>query len=322
MTQTEGAAASAKAVRRGPRDLAGYVVLGVAVLIAIGVGAYLAMPDDGPSPVDAVRQYYQAVSRGGADAGDEFLAPDVRESPIRQSIPFSQVANLTADDRPPLNGLEVSLVDENGGWAQVRATGNAVTRDGTVPFDELQYVQQVGGEWLVSTRAEFARSLDGGGNGSGSLGMIDSQRPTEGNPAPDFALLDAQDGTTVRKLSDYRGKAVVLNWYASWCGPCKQEIPDFEAAYQALGDQLVILGVDYQESAEKARSILAEFEATYPAVLDSEGSVAEHYRVSGMPTTYFIDAQGVVRGAKTGRVTEEDLAANLAKLGLTYTAKP
>lgn len=300
---------------------AGYAVLAVAVVVAVLVTAYLASSEGGRSAGDVVRDYYNAVSRGGTEGGDRYLAADLRGSPARASLPFSQVAGLTADDRPPISNLKVSVLEEAGGWAQVRATGEAATDEGAVPFDELLYVRQVGGEWRVSTGAEFTRAMTGGTSApSGGLGVISPQRPKEGEVAPDFALIDAHDETTVRKLSDFRGKAVVLNWYASWCGPCKQEIPDFQAAHVALGDKLVVLGVDYQESGDKARGILADFQATYPAVLDSEGAVAEHYRVGGMPTTYFIDAQGVVRGAKTGRVTPADLEANLAKLGLTYKA--
>ncbi len=154
----------------------------------------------------------------------------------------------------------------------------------------------------------------------GDLGMLEPQRPKVGEVAPDFALVDARDGT-VRKLSDYRGKAIVLNWYASWCGPCKSEIPEFQAASVALADTVTFVGVDYQESREKAVGILDELAATYPALLDSDGDVGEHYRSTGLPTTYFIDAEGVVRGIRIGEVKSRDLQENLAKVNVTYTPK-
>ncbi len=109
---------------------AGYVLLVFAIAVAAAVTAYLASPGGGPSAADTVRDYYNAISRGGAAAGDPFLAPAVREGPARDSLPFSQVAGLTADDRPPLSNLRVSVLDESGGWAQVRATGTAATADG------------------------------------------------------------------------------------------------------------------------------------------------------------------------------------------------
>ncbi|MGE3073093.1 MAG: TlpA family protein disulfide reductase [Dehalococcoidia bacterium] len=153
-----------------------------------------------------------------------------------------------------------------------------------------------------------------------NTGPIDPQRPNEGEPAPDFALVDARDPGKIIKLSDYRGKAVILNWYASWCGPCKSEIPAFVKAQEKLGDQLVILGVDYLEKSDAATSILDEFGASYPAVLDSSGEVADHYRTGlGVPVTFFIDKDGVLQTARRGEVYEKDLPDYLAKLGITYS---
>ncbi len=152
-----------------------------------------------------------------------------------------------------------------------------------------------------------------------NTGPLDPNRPSVGEPAPDFVLRDARDPSIARKLSDYRGKAVILNWYASWCAPCKNEIPLFLEAQQALGDDLVILGVDYLESQDKALSILDELGADYPAVLDANGEVAEHYRIAGMPTTFFIDSEGILRGLKAGEVHEDQLVELLAATGLTWT---
>lgn len=156
-------------------------------------------------------------------------------------------------------------------------------------------------------------------------GPLEPNRPKEGEKAPNFALADVRDPRIVRRLSDFAGKAIVVNWYASWCGPCIDEIPEFQAAQQALGDQVVFLGVDYQEDQASALSILSDLKATYPAVLDAQGAVADHYRVGqgggGLPTTFFLDKDGVLRGQVTGRVTPEKLTENLAKVGLTYRAQ-
>jgi thiol-disulfide isomerase/thioredoxin len=150
-------------------------------------------------------------------------------------------------------------------------------------------------------------------------GPIDPNRPKEGETAPDFALADARDPSKVVKLSDYRGKAVILNWFASWCDPCKNEIPAFEAAQKKLGDQLVVLGVDYLETPDAATGILSQLGADYPAVLDGSGSVAEHYRVTYMPTTFFIDKDGVLRVIQTGEVHADALGSFLQKVGITYS---
>ncbi len=154
-----------------------------------------------------------------------------------------------------------------------------------------------------------------------NTGPLDTRRPEIGKPAPDFALVDARDGVTIRKLSDFRGKGVIVNWYASWCNPCRAEMPDFMAALDALPGELAVLGVDFMESRNQALEILDDLNATYPAVLDSAGVVADQWRVgAGLPTTFFVDKEGILRGMKTGRVTPLELEQNLAKLGLNYAA--
>ena len=152
-----------------------------------------------------------------------------------------------------------------------------------------------------------------------NTGPLDPNRPEIGERAPDFVLRDARDPSLARRLSDFRGQVVILNWYASWCAPCKNEIPLFLRAQEALGDDLVILGVDYLESPEKAVGILDELGAHYPVVLDADGEVARHYRIPGMPTTFFIDRDGVLRGMKAGEVHEGQLAELLADAGLEWS---
>ncbi len=171
-----------------------------------------------------------------------------------------------------------------------------------------------------STSGSGSNATAGGPTPYPNTGVLDSRRPNLGDPAPDFALVDVRDGTTIRKLSDFRGKAVIVNWYASWCAPCKAEIPEFQQAADALASQMVILGVDYMETRDQASSILDEFGATYPAVLDTNGVVAEHYRVTqGLPTTFFVDKDGILRAMKTGQVKQDELVDFLAKAGVTYT---
>ena len=150
-------------------------------------------------------------------------------------------------------------------------------------------------------------------------GVIDDHAPKVGELAPDFALANARDPERVVRLSDFRGTPVVLNWYASWCGPCRREIPDFQKAYEALDGEVVFLGVNLQEDAERAVGLLDVFVADYPALLDIDGEVAFHYRIPGMPTTFFIDADGVIRSRGAGLIVEEVLVEELAKIGVSYT---
>jgi peroxiredoxin len=184
------------------------------------------------------------------------------------------------------------------------------------------------GYFLLSGDGGGTGTLKGGSIGSASgltpipnTGVLDPQRPDVGKPAPDFALIDVRDGTTIRKLSDFRGKPVVVNWYASWCGPCKEEIPDFQRLYETNRDALTVLGVDALESRGKALGILDELKATYPAVVDTTGVVTDHYRVTGLPVTFFIDKDGIIRAIKTGQIHRDELEQNLAKIGITYKAQ-
>ncbi len=114
------------------------------------------------------------------------------------------------------------------------------------------------------------------------------------NPAPDFTVYDV-DGNA-HKLSDFQGKPVILNFWASWCGPCKSEMPDIEKAYQTYGEQIHFLIVDltdgYQETVESAAAYIKEQGYTFPVYYDTEMEGAMAYGVSGIPVTYFLDAEG------------------------------
>jgi len=128
--------------------------------------------------------------------------------------------------------------------------------------------------------------------------------PQEGKLAPDF-VLEMLDGGEIQ-LSDLRGKAVVINFWATWCKPCRKEIPQLIDAYNAYRDQgLVILGVNLQESKSIVRPFVEDFGMNFPIPLDRTGSVADRYRLLGLPTTYFVDRQGVVRSVFTGPFVEK-----------------
>lgn len=150
-------------------------------------------------------------------------------------------------------------------------------------------------------------------------GMLVPDRPEPGKLAPDFALVDARDTTQVRKLSDYFGTPIVLNWYATWCDPCRDEIPAFVDVQEQVGNAVQFIGVNRDQSAGEAVGMLDEYGATYPALLDTRARVADHYRNPGMPTTYFIAADGTLVAAHAGGLTVEQLAENLAEIGVSYS---
>jgi cytochrome c biogenesis protein CcmG, thiol:disulfide interchange protein DsbE len=127
----------------------------------------------------------------------------------------------------------------------------------------------------------------------------------------DFALPDARDNGTVR-LDDLRGQVVVLNFWASWCPPCRQEAAAFEAARQRYADSgVTFLGVDLREDAVAVNTFASQYGLTYRLLLDGDGAVAESYRVQGIPTTLILDAAGVVRARHVGPLSEEQISRDL-----------
>lgn len=112
--------------------------------------------------------------------------------------------------------------------------------------------------------------------------------------APDFTVYDAE-GNAV-KLSDYIGKPTIVNFWASWCGPCQMEMPDFDEKYQELGSEVNFLMVNMtdgsQETLETAKAFLTEAGYSFPVYFDTDMDAAMTYGVNSLPSTYFIDAEG------------------------------
>ena len=133
--------------------------------------------------------------------------------------------------------------------------------------------------------------------------------------APDFEL-ETVDGDLVR-LSDLRGEVVALNFWATWCAPCRLEMPDLQARADAYGDRLTVLGVNFDETAEEVDAFRQEVGVRFPLLLDPGGEVQRLYRVLGYPTTFFIDSEGVIRIQHLGLMSAEQIDQYLEELGLT-----
>ncbi|MBI1885362.1 MAG: TlpA family protein disulfide reductase [Chloroflexi bacterium] len=127
--------------------------------------------------------------------------------------------------------------------------------------------------------------------------------PEEGKLAPNF-LLPTLDGGELR-LSRLRGKPVVLNFWATWCSPCRREIPQLVDAYDRFRDQgLAVVGVNLQEDRDTIQDYSDDFGMDFPIPIDHSGDVGREYRLLGLPTTYFIDRDGVVRSVYRGPFLE------------------
>ena len=146
-----------------------------------------------------------------------------------------------------------------------------------------------------------------------------SQQPTEtvepteapANLAPNFTVYDAA-GKAVQ-LHDFIGKPVVLNFWASWCGPCRSEMPEFQEVYNELGDKVTFLMVNAgQETAKDVKSFLENAGYTFPVYYDTTDAAAVAYHVTGLPTTYFLNAKGEAVTYAVGAIDKDTLLKGIS----------
>jgi peroxiredoxin len=180
---------------------------------------------------------------------------------------------------------------------------------------------------IVGALLYVERQREGGASSDGVYGTValaetlnsTGRRPSTdvGRAAPDF-LLESPDGGALR-FSDLRGSPVLVNFWASWCAPCREEMPDIVRAYDAREpDGLVVVAVNLQENAGQIREFADEYGMRFPIVIDRSGEVAETWRVGGpiegIPSSYFIDSRGVVRARVFGPMDADRIAEELAKV--------
>src|SRR5947207_5695758 len=143
--------------------------------------------------------------------------------------------------------------------------------------------------------------------------------PLVGHPAPNFSLvmLHSDSRKSALSLSNFKGKPIVLNFWASWCQPCKDELPLLENAWKQLQAQkkdIVFLGIDFQESSSDATSFLQQYGITYLAGLDINVSIASKYIVTSLPQTIFISRDGSITSREPQELTAQELSRNLQSI--------
>lgn len=137
--------------------------------------------------------------------------------------------------------------------------------------------------------------------------------PLIGKPAPMFALREVGTGRTV-DVSSLKGKPVVINFWATWCGPCWEEHPVLVENARMLGPNVQFLGVVFQDSEEKILTFLNQRGSSYPTVVDDRGKTAIAYGVGGVPETFFLDGNGVIVAKYSGPMSSAALQENLQKV--------
>jgi peroxiredoxin len=138
--------------------------------------------------------------------------------------------------------------------------------------------------------------------------------PVVGTAAADFSLTDL--GGKVHRLSDYRGKIVLLNFWATWCKPCTTEMPAMQVTYDRLREQgFIVLAVNELEDESKVREHIRTHAHTFPVLLDRDNRVANMYGVFGLPVSVFVDPQGIVQEyVKGGLLTEQRIADMVGRI--------
>jgi peroxiredoxin len=135
-----------------------------------------------------------------------------------------------------------------------------------------------------------------------------------GEIAPDFTLIDIRDDEQI-SLSQFDGRPVMLNFWATWCPPCRKEMPLLQDAYEEhQGDGLIILTIAVSDKAKNVLDFSDQHDLTFPLLIDTKDRVAVQYKVLGIPTSYFIDSVGVIASVQVGDLTAPTLDRHLEEI--------
>jgi cytochrome c biogenesis protein CcmG, thiol:disulfide interchange protein DsbE len=133
-------------------------------------------------------------------------------------------------------------------------------------------------------------------------GLLNNPPPATGKTVPEFSLRTVQGGEV--KLADLQGKPVVINFWATWCPPCREEMPMFEKMARSLQGKVVFLAVDYDEDLKVVADYVRQNGLSLPILLDPGGVINDRYYIRSFPTTFFVDSKGILRAQHIGGLDE------------------
>lgn len=254
-----------------------------------------AAPTDSSTSAETAASATPAAAEQRGEAIGEHLAALEAEEKAAAATPEGEKA-----DRKKHVGVIVAAV-----VFAVLLIGAGVAYSALAPAADNKQIEVTGTDAVQETEVDAA---DDTGDGNGTNAAT--------TPAPDFTMTDA-DGATLT-LADFKGKPVLLNFWASWCGPCQSEMPDIQTAWKEHGTDVEFVIVNMTgmngETEQSAKAFLADAGYTFPCYFDANNSAATAFGVSSIPQTYLINAEGNIIGAYMGAMDASVLAQGIDML--------